>query len=116
MSPELFDELTGISVAGILTILILREVFNFLQRRKMGSDHSIAELKPYLSSIDKKITALYDWHNKEDDDGVKVWYVRKSLENAIDNLNETIQHQEKLFRAIFDKIEQIDRDVKDLKK
>ena len=33
---------------------------------------------------------MYDWHNKSDPDGVKIWYVRQSLENALrDNAKAT---------------------------
>ena len=34
----------------------------------------------------RQVNDLWVWHNKEDDDGVKVWYVRRSLENAIEKL------------------------------
>lgn len=30
-----------------------------------------------------KLNELHDWHNMRDDDGVPVWYVRKSLETVI---------------------------------
>jgi hypothetical protein len=26
---------------------------------------------------------MYDWHDKADEDGVKIWYVRRSLEEAL---------------------------------
>lgn len=26
---------------------------------------------------------MYDWHDKSDEDGVKIWYVRRSLEEAL---------------------------------
>ena len=32
------------------------------------------------------IKELWIWHGKEDDEGIKVWYVRKSLGDAIDKI------------------------------
>lgn len=38
----------------------------------------------------KQSTDMYEWHNKSDQDGVKVWYIRQSLENALrDNAKAT---------------------------
>lgn len=33
---------------------------------------------------------LHVWHAKEDEEGVKVWYVRKSLEDAVQRLADAI--------------------------
>ena len=38
-----------------------------------------------------KITKLYDWHNQRDEDGVPIWYVRKSLERHMGELTETVR-------------------------
>ena len=32
------------------------------------------------------IKELHEWHAREDDEGIKVWYVRKSLGDAIDKI------------------------------
>lgn len=43
-----------------------------------------------LGKLKKESEDMYDWHNKSDGDGVKVWYVRQSLENALrDNAKAT---------------------------
>lgn len=43
-----------------------------------------------LEKLSKQSEDMYDWHNKSDGDGVKVWYVRQSLENALrDNAKAT---------------------------
>lgn len=51
----------------------------------------------YVKSRDEKkmfeqIQILYKWHAKEDDDGVKVWYNRRGLEDAIEKMAEAIEH------------------------
>lgn len=55
---------------------------------------------------------LHDWHAKEDDDGVKVWYVRKSLENAVTKLADNIEAQTQLLSRLVDSMERLDRDVR----
>jgi len=43
-----------------------------------------------LETLSKQSSDMYEWHNKSDGDGVKVWYVRQSLENALrDNAKAT---------------------------
>lgn len=43
-----------------------------------------------LETLSKQSEDMYLWHNKSDADGVKVWYVRQSLENALrDNAKAT---------------------------
>lgn len=38
---------------------------------------------------------LHVWHAKEDDEGVKVWYVRKSLEDAVVRLAELLDRMDR---------------------
>ena len=43
-----------------------------------------------LETLSKQSEDMYNWHDKSDADGVKVWYVRQSLENALrDNAKAT---------------------------
>lgn len=43
-----------------------------------------------MEVLTKQSNDMYEWHNKSDGDGVKVWYVRQSLENALrDNAKAT---------------------------
>ena len=38
------------------------------------------------------IKELHEWHSREDDEGIKVWYVRKSLGDAIDKIAAVMDH------------------------
>ena len=50
----------------------------------------VDKIEEELEILSKKNNDMYDWHNKSDADGVKVWYVRQSLENALrDNAKAT---------------------------
>ena len=43
-----------------------------------------------MAKLMKESEDMYNWHDKSDGDGVKVWYVRQSLENALrDNAKAT---------------------------
>lgn len=48
-----------------------------------------------LAEVKSQVKDLHDWHAKEDEDGVKVWYVRKSLVDAIENLGNAVVAFEK---------------------
>lgn len=53
-------------------------------------NNKVDDLQLDMKRISKQSEDMYDWHNKSDGDGVKVWYVRQSLENALrDNAKAT---------------------------
>lgn len=64
----------------------------------------------------RQVNDLWVWHNKEDDDGVKVWYVRRSLENAIEKLAEAIDTQSNVLVEIHREQIETRRALRDLKK
>ncbi len=105
-----------VGVGGIFLILVLRMVLDFVSKyeqrkaaKNSGGDvaahrsattgeHSILERKlvviiKKIEVIEKQTDDLYKWHAKEDDDGVKVWYVRRSLEEAMMKLAESMDRQ-----------------------
>lgn len=69
---------TQLGIGGIFAILVIREVLGFLKGRK--------EVACYTNEDRKMLADLHDWHNRKDDDGVYVWYVRRSLEDAINSM------------------------------
>lgn len=52
-------------------------------RRVVGEEMAVAL---------RQIEDLHVWHDREDEDGVKVWYVRRSLERAIEGLTSAVEH------------------------
>ena len=62
---------------------------------KISSDIKILKSKlddveEDIASLSRQTEEMYEWHNKSDPDGVKIWYVRQSLENALrDNAKAT---------------------------
>ena len=107
------DTLTQIGVGGIFAILILREVFAFLHRREAKNG-----TKEWVGKIDK----MFDWQNVFDDEGVPIWYVRKSLEEAIRKLSSSIgvlhgviREQNALTSRMIERIESLHGDIRELR-
>jgi predicted peroxiredoxin len=89
--------LTGILIVPLL-LLTLKEIFSWMKAKNLQeSDNKIFKIKDEvelsrnkLDKLDYKLDNLvslnktmYDWHDKADEDGVKIWYVRRSLEEAL---------------------------------
>jgi len=58
---------------------------------------------------------LHKWHDKEDDDGVKIWYVRRSLEQSIKKLPITLEKQRELMSTLVKLFDQIQADLESMK-
>ena len=76
-------------MAVLLLIFAGDKVFGFLKDR--GVD---------LPKLSRQLEELHQWHDREDEDGVKVWYVRKTLESAIERLSENIATQTKILQEM----------------
>lgn len=92
----------NVGTAGILAILMLREVLNFLRKRE-ESTHSFGDIEELKRQIDE----LHQWHNKDDSDGVKIWYIRSSLVSNIDKLTDTMSIQTQTLSKIESLLEHI---------
>jgi hypothetical protein len=93
----MFEHLGELSSGGIFAVLLVWMVLNFLGRKK---DKVCVDPE----KLAKQVQDLWVWHNKEDDEGVKIWYVRKSLEDAINKLAENIEQQTNIFRELINEI------------
>lgn len=96
----------------------LREDQNQL-KIKVQEILSIVDDIPGLDQeMEKKIQELLDLHSVFDEDGVPVWYVRKSLTESINNLEETVellqtkiqQNHETLRKELLGKLQKINDD------
>jgi CCR4-NOT transcriptional regulation complex NOT5 subunit len=61
----------------------------------MTKEDITQSVKEEIGSMSRQIAQLHTWHSKEDEDGVKVWYVRRSLERAIEGLTQAVEHLSK---------------------
>lgn len=92
------SELTVVGLLAALFLVVAREAFSFLGNKnlqqgeaklKVMSEHmeivltETKDLKNKVDNMNKQVHTLYEWHDKDDQDGVKVWYIRQSLENVL---------------------------------
>ena len=78
MPPDLQTYLLG----GAVLLIVVGQVLSALKDR--GID---------LAKVAAQIDELYKWHDIVDSEGVKLWYVRPSLEEAISKLSINIAKQ-----------------------
>lgn len=76
-------------LAAVVIMIAVDKVIGILKDR--GID---------LRKLADNVEELHKWHSKEDEDGVKVWYVRKTLEAAIDKLADNISVQTKILERM----------------
>jgi hypothetical protein len=86
------------ALLATLVALALRELFSWLKEKNLqNTDNKIYQINDSLKSIGDRVEkvdikvdmlnqmnrTMFDWHDKSDEDGVKIWYVRRSLEEAL---------------------------------
>lgn len=86
------------ALVATLVALALRELFSWLKEKNLqNTDNKIYQINDSLKSISERVEkvdikidiinqmnrTMFDWHDKNDEDGVKIWYVRRSLEEAL---------------------------------
>ena len=64
-----------------------------------------------VDDIRDKVEDLHKWHDREDDEGVKIWYVRKSLEASIKKLPITLAEQRELMSSLVSLFEKLHADI-----
>jgi hypothetical protein len=89
-----------VAVFSLLVLFAVDRVMGFLKSR--GVD---------LLKMARQIDRLDELHAKTDEDGVPVWYVRRSLERALIELGEAIRHQTELLGQLTHEIKEMRRDV-----
>ena len=101
--------LTQLGVGGILVILVLREVFNFLKqyqtKKKNGNGERRFKLDQKVDRLQTDMNTLLKLHDGTKNSKVAeqvqdLWYERAALKEAIDDLAEATKEQTKVFQEI----------------
>jgi hypothetical protein len=88
------QQLLQLGAGGLFALLIIREVFGFLKERvRCNSNVTIEQMA-------KEVHEMHEWHAVTDEDGVKVWYIRRSLEHTLDKLSHTLDAQTQLLKEM----------------
>lgn len=107
--------ITEAGVAGVIIYIVLREVFTFIGGRKKENGSapvlkSIQELHNSQGQMMVLVQALHSMHDQKDSDGVYIWYVRRSLEDAINQLAVNIDRQTDVFKELVTQLK-TERDI-----
>lgn len=110
-----------LGVGLIAALMVIREVLNFLDKKRGNPDDGGAVMSEHVSDVKGSVTAikdkvddLYEWHNKTDADGVPLWYVRRSLEQSIKDLGEKIYLQIEVQTEILRHMEKMEEHYREL--
>ena len=87
------ENLDVIAVVGMAAVVVADRILSQLKAR--GVD---------LQKLARQQEDLWNWHAREDDEGVKVWYVRRSLEDAIKELSLSIRTQTEVMSQLVGKV------------
>ena len=74
----------------IFIILLIREMITFAKAIRNNGKTKPADSSALLRKIDTGVRELIEMHDVRDEDGVPVWYVRKSLEDAVQNTSQCV--------------------------
>lgn len=106
------NTITQLSVGGIFAILVLKIVFEFVSKAKAKRCNNndkyaniLQRIQAECIQVNELATKLYDMHNKTDEGGVYVWYVRRSLEDAIIKLSDNIDRQTIILGTLVTRLE-----------
>lgn len=96
----------GLAAAAIVfAIWIVRELTAIRKRDKIDKMcDSLVEINTKLDKQGRQIKDLYEWHDVKDNEGVRLWYVRRSLEEAIKELSDNIARQTEVFSGLVTEI------------
>ena len=110
-----------LGVGLIAALMVIREVLNFLGRKRGGAGESdtlmsehVSDVKGSVTAIKDKVDDLHEWHNKTDSDGVPLWYVRRSLEESIRALGEKIYLQIEVQTEILRHMEKMEEHYREM--
>lgn len=90
--------LMQLGVGGIFAMMVLRQVLDFLKSKEVTGSKKGGCI--FEDEDRRRARELHQWHALTDSDGVKVWYVRKSLDDAVLKLSENVESQTEILREL----------------
>jgi len=95
----MFENPSESITVGVVILLgverLLRLIFGFIKGKNGGDKTPRLDTleNKYLVPMHQQVSELHQWHSVVDEDGVRIWYVRRSLEKAITALANNIDNQ-----------------------
>lgn len=83
-----------ITIIGLVVLVLaagIKEFFTWLGKKNLQNtdiqfatiNNQLANINAKINNIEEQSKIMYEWHDKSDRDGVKIWYVRQSLEDSM---------------------------------
>lgn len=100
-----------------LALWIVRELMTIRKRGKLDKICGLlALINEKLEKQGRQTEDLHEWHDVKDNEGVRLWYVRRSLEDAIKELATNIGRQTEIFQAMASEIKLMSQKVNSVRK
>lgn len=94
------EQLVQLGIGGFAVIAVLQTVQIFIPFVSKNGRNGTVKMQ-------QQIRDLHIWHDKEDSQGVKTWYVPRSLEAAIVKLTDSIDRQTKMIEDVAEKFDEL---------
>lgn len=105
-----FTDISATAALIVISILLARTLETLLIKA-FGKINGGNGGNGYVADLRNKIDDLWDWHNMHDKDGVKIWYVRPSLGEAIADLSKVMEMQTKVLDKINTRLENLEAKI-----
>jgi hypothetical protein len=79
MEPDIISVSLAVAVFLFLVKEVLPLIIPKMRDKTNGYAASLKTIEDKLDNVQGKVESLYQWHNKFDEDGVHIWYIRPSL-------------------------------------
>jgi len=87
------------------------KVYEWVNDWHRDKDFVVTKVKELIEQTED----LWEWHNKEDEDGVKIWYVRSSLQKTLGRLNTVLETENILMEKIIIKVTSLEEELNSIK-
>lgn len=104
-------ELGAAALFILLVLKLIHDIFKLFTDKKFGTEvvtkngsssvpMAIQQLGQDLAKVVQQVHDLHAWHDKDNDDGVKIWYNRRSIEALIKSTAEAQRNLTRLVEAL----------------
>lgn len=97
------------------------EIKNYLPKMQYSSDETKIQISKLQSELDdlseintttsNTLKELHQWHSVVTEEGVKIWYIRPSLERTLEKLKESIDNQTNLSRELVNEFKMLNNEL-----
>ena len=90
-----------IGLTAFCLLFVIKQLFDLLKNK--GGQKDIETIILKFNSLDEmksQTKDLHEWHNKDDEDGRKIWYVKASFEANIKENTQAIRALQQTIQAL----------------